>query len=46
MSASAANPTISDVRVERIPQASHWVQADAPERVGQLVLDFLALRRR
>jgi pimeloyl-ACP methyl ester carboxylesterase len=29
------------VRVERIPEASHWVQADAPERVNQLMVDFL-----
>jgi pimeloyl-ACP methyl ester carboxylesterase len=29
------------VRVERIPQASHWVQADAPERVNQLMVEFL-----
>jgi epoxide hydrolase 4 len=29
------------VRVERIPEASHWVQADAPERVNQLMVEFL-----
>jgi pimeloyl-ACP methyl ester carboxylesterase len=29
------------VRIERIAEASHWVQADAPERVNQLMLDFL-----
>jgi hypothetical protein len=29
------------VRVERIAEASHWVQADAPERVNQLMVDFL-----
>jgi pimeloyl-ACP methyl ester carboxylesterase len=29
------------VRVERIPQASHLVQADAPERVNQLMVEFL-----
>jgi pimeloyl-ACP methyl ester carboxylesterase len=34
---------VPDVRVERIAQASHWVQADAPERVNQLMLDFLTL---
>jgi pimeloyl-ACP methyl ester carboxylesterase len=28
-------------RVERIEEASHWVQADAPERVNQLLLGFL-----
>ena len=32
---------VPDVRVERITEASHWVQADAPERVNQLMLDFL-----
>jgi epoxide hydrolase 4 len=32
---------VPNVRVERIPQASHWVQADAPERVNQLMVDFL-----
>jgi epoxide hydrolase 4 len=32
---------VPEVRVERIPQASHWVQADAPERVNQLMVDFL-----
>ena len=32
---------VSDVRVERIAEASHWVQADAPERVNQLMVDFL-----
>ena len=29
---------VPDVRVERITEASHWVQADAPERVTQLML--------
>jgi epoxide hydrolase 4 len=33
------------VRVERIAEASHWVQADAPERVNQLMVDFLELIR-
>ena len=32
---------VPEVRVERIPQASHWVQADAPQRVNQLMVDFL-----
>src|SRR5829696_7308288 len=31
---------VPDVRVERIAEASHWVQADAPERVNQLLMDF------
>jgi pimeloyl-ACP methyl ester carboxylesterase len=29
------------VRVERIAGANHWVQADAPERVNQLMVEFL-----
>jgi pimeloyl-ACP methyl ester carboxylesterase len=28
--------------VERIPEASHWVQADAPARVNEILLRFLA----
>jgi epoxide hydrolase 4 len=30
-----------NVRVERIPDASHWVQNDAPERVNAAMIDFL-----
>jgi epoxide hydrolase 4 len=32
---------VPDARVERIPEASHWVQQDAPERVNELLIDFL-----
>lgn len=32
---------VPHARVEHIPDASHWVQADAPERVGELLLEFL-----
>lgn len=32
---------VPDVRVERLPEASHWVQADAPDRVNELLIDFL-----
>ena len=32
---------VPNVRVERIPKASHWVQADAPERVNELLCSFL-----
>jgi pimeloyl-ACP methyl ester carboxylesterase len=32
---------VPDVRVERIAEASHWVQADAPQRVTKLMVDFL-----
>jgi epoxide hydrolase 4 len=33
---------VPNVRVERLPQASHWVQLDSPERVGDLLVEFLA----
>ena len=32
---------VSDIRVERLPDASHWVQFDAPERVNELLLAHL-----
>jgi pimeloyl-ACP methyl ester carboxylesterase len=32
---------VPNLQVERIPDASHWVLADAPERVNRLVVDFL-----
>lgn len=33
---------VPNARVERLPDASHWVNADQPERVNALLLDFLA----
>ena len=33
---------VPNARVERLPDASHWVQNDRPERVNALLLDFLA----
>jgi epoxide hydrolase 4 len=32
---------VPDVRVERIAGASHWLQADTPEQVNQLLIAFL-----
>jgi len=32
---------VPDLRVERIADASHWVQNDAPERVNQALVNFL-----
>lgn len=32
---------VADLRLERLPDASHWVQADAPGRVSRLLLRFL-----
>jgi pimeloyl-ACP methyl ester carboxylesterase len=28
-------------RYERVEDAGHWLQLDAPERVNELLLDFL-----
>jgi pimeloyl-ACP methyl ester carboxylesterase len=33
---------VPDVRVERLPDASHWVHHDAPDRVNQLLTGFFA----
>jgi pimeloyl-ACP methyl ester carboxylesterase len=32
---------VSNLRIERLQDASHWVQCDAPERVNPLMIDFL-----
>ena len=32
---------VSDLRTERLPGVSHWVQQDAPERVNALLREFL-----
>ena len=41
-----AEPRHEDVpnldRVERLPNASHWVHHDEAERVNELLVDFLA----
>jgi epoxide hydrolase 4 len=34
-------PWVPRLRVERIPEAGHWVQHEASERVNQLLVDFL-----
>ena len=34
-------PWVPNLQIERIPEASHWVQADAPERVNHLIIEFL-----
>ncbi len=31
---------VPNVRVERLPDATHWVQHDAPERVNELLVEF------
>ena len=46
LGADLAEPEQDDVpnldRVERLPDASHWVHHDEPERVNQLLIDFFA----
>lgn len=32
---------VPDLRIERLSDASHWVQNDRPERVNELLADFL-----
>jgi pimeloyl-ACP methyl ester carboxylesterase len=34
-------PWVPDIRVERIPDVSHWVPAEAPDRVNALLSGFL-----
>jgi pimeloyl-ACP methyl ester carboxylesterase len=34
-------PWVPDLRVERMPDASHWVPEEWPERVNGLMIDFL-----
>jgi epoxide hydrolase 4 len=36
---------VPDARVERLPDASHWVQQDRPEEVNALLLGFLGGRQ-
>jgi pimeloyl-ACP methyl ester carboxylesterase len=34
-------PWVPNLRLVRLPNASHWVQNDAPEEVSRLLVDFL-----
>ena len=38
-------PWVADLTLERIADASHWVQAEAPERVNERILQFIRGRR-
>ena len=33
---------VRDVKIVRLPKASHWVQQDAPDEVNRALLGFLA----
>lgn len=37
-------PWVPDLRIQRIADASHWVQNDAPEQVNRALLAFLRVR--
>jgi pimeloyl-ACP methyl ester carboxylesterase len=37
---------VPNARVERLPDASHWVQLDRPEKVNALLFEFLSNRCR
>ena len=41
MNLDGTDKEVTNLRVERIAEASHWVQEDAPEKVNALLLDFL-----
>ena len=32
---------VSNLRLEKLPKASHWVQVDEADRVNELILDFI-----
>jgi pimeloyl-ACP methyl ester carboxylesterase len=32
---------VPDLRIERLPEASHWIQVDAPEKVNRWMIEFL-----
>jgi epoxide hydrolase 4 len=32
---------VANLRLVRIPDASHWIQNDVPERVNALLIEFL-----
>ena len=32
---------VTDLRIERLPRISHWVQQHAPDAVNALLRDFL-----
>jgi pimeloyl-ACP methyl ester carboxylesterase len=33
---------VPDLRIERLPEASHWVMHEEPERLNQLIREFIA----
>jgi pimeloyl-ACP methyl ester carboxylesterase len=37
--------SVPDLTIERIPDGSHWVVNEQPERVNRLIRDFLGPRR-
>jgi pimeloyl-ACP methyl ester carboxylesterase len=39
--ATGLEPWVPDLRVVRLPRATHWVQYDEPDAVNRLLIDFL-----
>jgi pimeloyl-ACP methyl ester carboxylesterase len=37
----SAETVTGSLRVERLPDVSHWVQEEVPDRVNDLMLSFL-----
>ncbi|HYT37146.1 MAG TPA: alpha/beta hydrolase, partial [Ktedonobacteraceae bacterium] len=36
---------VNNIQIKRIPDSGHWVQQEQPEKVNQLILDFLQTKR-
>ena len=32
---------VPDLRIERLPEASHWVMHEEPERLNRLIREFI-----
>ena len=32
---------VPDLRIERLPEASHWVMHEEPERLNKLIREFI-----
>ena len=39
--ADPGRDVVPNLRLEKLPESSHWVQVDGRDRVNELILDFL-----